>query len=62
MQSVFPYCRSPPLLMGTRIIEHFVVSPPGNTLVASPQPPLPENKLSVALLKSIPLLIGGPLT
>ena len=26
--------------------------------MASPQPPLPENKLSVALLKSIPLSIG----
>ena len=28
--------------------------------MASPQPPLPENKLSLALLKSIPLSIGGP--
>ena len=26
--------------------------------MASPQPPLPENKLSVAILKSIPLSIG----
>ena len=29
--------------------------------MASPQPPIPENKLSLALLKSIPLSIGGPL-
>ena len=74
MQRCFPYCGSPPLLMGTRIINMFFVFPPGESISCKPPPP-PSQKINrqllyskafpfqlvAHLLKSISLSISGPL-
>ena len=70
MASCFPYSGSHPLFRGTRIIDSFFGRGKIQQklhkaiLIRKKQkhPPLPENKgNAVALLKSIPLSIGGPL-